>query len=303
LHVPLAQLGDVELYYEETGSGEPLLLVMGLGADSRAWLRQIPEFSRCHRTIAFDNRGVGRSSKPPGPYAVRQMAEDAVRLLDRLAVARTHVLGVSMGGMIAQEIAINHPDRIGALVLACTYPEPDADVEHRRRFTVQQLGGSVSEDGEVTFQVSAIDPLAIFQHMLPVVFSERFIREELAPLMQHLTGGLAYGFSLEAILGQTAAVLSHRATDRLHHIASPTLVLTGTDDLLVPPHHSDVLAERIPGARLVKLPGGTHGFNLEMPERFNAEVLRFLAAHPFAAREPATRDRADTSPPSRRTDT
>jgi pimeloyl-ACP methyl ester carboxylesterase len=280
--VALASVGEVELYYEEAGAGEPLVLIMGLGADSRAWVRQIPEFSRRYRTVAFDNRGVGRSSKPPGPYSTRQMGEDVAALMDHLGIGRTHVVGVSMGGMIAQELAINHPDRVGALVLACTYPEPDAEVESRRQFSLEQLGGTVTEAGEVEIHLSAVDPMAIFQHVLPIVFSERFLREGLAEIAPYLAGGLAYGFSLEAILGQVSAAMGHRATDRLHQIASPTLVLTGTDDLLIPPHHSDILAADIPGASLVKVPGGTHGFNLEMPERFNAEVLHFLDAHPLS---------------------
>src|SRR5262245_34948349 len=125
-------VGDVELYYEEHGSGEPLLLIMGLAADSMAWMFQLPAFSERYRTIVFDNRGVGRSAKPAGPYTIAGMADDAAGLLAALGVERTHVVGVSMGGMIAQELALRHPQRVRGLVLACTFPEPDEEVRRGR---------------------------------------------------------------------------------------------------------------------------------------------------------------------------
>jgi 3-oxoadipate enol-lactonase len=273
----IAKVDSIELYYEEQGSGDPLLLIMGLAADSTAWLFQIPDFAKHYRTIAFDNRGVGRSSKPPGPYTIHQMADDTAGLLDVLGITRTHVIGVSMGGMIAQELALRHPQRVRGLVLACTYPEPDADIERQREFSVTQLGGSITASGEMQIDVKALDPMTFFQHLLPAVFNPEFIANQLPKLIELFSGALQYGFSLEAILGQVAAVMSHNATDRLHQITAPTLVITGDADRLVPPANSDILAKYIPGARLVKVPGGSHGFNFETPEIFNREVLNFLA--------------------------
>jgi len=273
-----AKVDSIELYYEEHGSGDPLLLIMGLAADSMAWLFQLPDFSKHYRTIVFDNRGVGRSSKPSGPYTIGQMADDTAGLLDVLGIARTHVVGVSMGGMIAQELVLRHPPRVRSLVLGCTYPEPDADIERQRQFSLQQFGGKVTAGGEMQIDLSALDPMSFFQHLLPNVFNQRFIDTELPKLMQLFAGALQYGFSMEAILGQVAAVMTHKATDRLHQIKVPTLVITGDADRLVPPANSDVLARNIPGARLVKIPGGSHGFNFETPDRFNREVLNFLAS-------------------------
>ncbi len=274
------RVGDIEVYYEEHGSGEPLLLVMGLAADSTAWLFQVPEFASRYRTIVFDNRGVGRSSKPSGAYTIHQMADDAAGLLDALDIRRTHVVGVSMGGMIAQELVLRHPARVRGLVLACTFPEPDAETERQRAFSLAQFGGHVSATGETRIDLSAIDPLMFFQHLLPRVFNQSFIDRELPTLLQVFSGALQYGFSLEAILGQVEAVMGHRATDRLHQIQSPTLVITGDADLLVSPANSDILAQSIPGAKLVKVPGGSHGFNFETPQLFNREVLDFLASVP-----------------------
>jgi pimeloyl-ACP methyl ester carboxylesterase len=272
-----ARVGDIEMFYEQHGSGDPLLLVMGLAADSTAWMFQVPDFARRYRAIVFDNRGVGRTSKPAGPYSIHQMADDAAGLLDALDIDRAHVVGVSMGGMIAQELALRHPGRVRGLVLACTFPEPDADSERQRQFSVAQLGGRITATGETQIDVSAINPLIFFQHLLPRVFNQSFIDSELPKLLQVFGGALQYGFSMEAILGQVEAVMGHKATDRLHRITSPTLVLTGDADLLVSPANSDILARNIPGAKLVKIPGGSHGFNFEAPALFNREVLDFLA--------------------------
>jgi pimeloyl-ACP methyl ester carboxylesterase len=271
-----AKVGNVELYYEEQGSGDPLLLIMGLAADSRAWMFQVPDFAARYRTIIFDNRGVGRSSKPAGPYTIHEMADDAVGLLDVLGIRRTHVVGVSMGGMIAQELALRHPERVRGLVLACTYPEPDADVERQRQFALTQFGGSMSAGGEMKIDLAALDPMMFFQHLLPTVFNQEFIDREIAKLLPLFTGALEYGFSLEAIFGQVGAVMGHKATDRLHTIKAPTLVITGDADRLIPAANSDVLAKHIPGAKLVKVPGGSHGFNFETPDVFNRAVLDFL---------------------------
>ncbi len=270
------RVGDIELYYEEHGSGEPLLCIMGLATDSQAWVLQTPDFAKRYRTIIFDNRGVGRSSKPRGPYSIGQMADDAAGLLDALDVRRAHVLGVSMGGMIAQELALRHPDRVRGLVLACTFPEPDADVLAQRATGLATFGGSVGADGTAQLDASGIDPFAFFQMLLPKVFNVSFIETELPRLMELFGGALQYGFDMDAVLAQVEATMNHRTTDRLHAVKAPTLVLTGDSDQLIPCANSEVIAKHIPGAKLVKIPGGSHGFNFETPDLFNREVLGFL---------------------------
>jgi pimeloyl-ACP methyl ester carboxylesterase len=275
--MPTAQVRDVELYYEEHGSGDPLLCIMGFATDSTGWLMQTPAFAEQHRTIVFDNRGVGRSSKPTGAYTIHEMADDAVALLDHLQIDRTHVLGVSMGGMIAQELVLRHPDRVRGLVLAATFPEPDAETESQRKVIFTQMGGTITEGGDMQIDFTALNPMSFFQHLLPLVFNPSFIQTELPKLMQMFAGALQYGFSIEAILGQMQAIMGHKSTDRLASIAAPTLVLTGDADRLISPANSDVIAKSIPGAKLVTIPGGSHAFNLEMPDLFNRAVLDFLA--------------------------
>jgi pimeloyl-ACP methyl ester carboxylesterase len=270
-------VGDVELYYEEHGKGDPLLLIMGLAADSMAWMFQMPAFAERYRTIIFDNRGVGRSSKPAGPYTIGAMAEDTAGLLGALGIDRAHVVGVSMGGMIAQELTLRHPERVRGLVLACTYPEPDEDVRLGRAASITQLGGSVDAEGAARIDYGTLDPMMIFQTLLPKVFTPTFLQNQLPTLMQLFGGALQWGFSIEAIMAQVDAVMSHKATERLADVTAPTLVITGDADQLIPPLNSEIIASKIPGAKLVKIAGGSHGFNFETPDLFNRAVLDFLA--------------------------
>src|SRR5262249_32190040 len=157
----IAKVGSMDLYYEEYGSGEPLLCIMGFATDSTGWVLQTPEFSKHYREIIFDNRGVGRSSKPAGPYSIAQMAEDAVGLMDTLDIRRAHVLGLSMGGMIAQEIALRHPERVHGLVLACTFPEPDDVTETHRQNFLRELGGTAGTDGTTTVDLKNVNPMML----------------------------------------------------------------------------------------------------------------------------------------------
>jgi pimeloyl-ACP methyl ester carboxylesterase len=276
--MPTAKIGDVDLYYEEHGTGDPLLCIMGFATDSTGWLLQLPAFAERHRTVVFDNRGVGRSNKPAGAYSIHQMADDAAGLLDHLGIDRAHVLGLSMGGMIAQELVLRHPERVRGLVLAATFPEPDAETESQRKVIFTEMGGSITEAGEMRIDFAAVNPFMFFQHLLPLVFNPAFIQTELPKLMQMFSGALQYGFSLEAVMGQMQAIMAHKSTDRLATITAPTLVLTGDADRLIAPANSDVLAKSIPGAKLVRIPGGSHGFNIEVPDVFNREVLDFLAS-------------------------
>ncbi len=275
--MPTVPVGSLELFHETHGSGTPLLLIMGLAVDSTGWALQTPEFAEHYQTTVFDNRGVGRSSKPAGPYTISEMATDAIGVMDALDIERAHVVGISMGGMIAQELTLQHPERVDRLVLACTYAEPMASMARQQEESLAQFGGSINATGTIAVDTSTFDPMTLFQHLMPLVFTPTFLAQELPKLMQLMTGSLQWGFSVEGILAQVQACMGHRTTDRLHQIAAPTLVLTGDADRLIAPEHSDVLAEKIPNAQLLKLEGGSHGFNFETPDAFNHAVLNFLS--------------------------
>jgi pimeloyl-ACP methyl ester carboxylesterase len=270
--------GDVELYYEQHGEGEPLVLIMGLAADSQAWMFQLPDFAKRYRTVVFDNRGVGRSSKPRGPYSIAAMADDTARLMDALDMPRAHVVGVSMGGMIAPELPLRHRDRVRGLVLACTYAAVDGEITNTHDTSVTELGGAIGADGALQIDAANLDPMMFFQQILPRVFNADYLQRELPTLIQLFGGALQWGFDMEAILAQAQAAMCHDCTARLSEIASPTLVITGDSDLLIPPRNSELLASKIPRARLIKVPGGSHAFNFETPDVFNRHVLEFLGS-------------------------
>lgn len=275
--MPTAPSNGIDVYYEQHGSGEPLLLIMGLAGDSLAWLYQRDAFAAHYRTVVFDNRGVGRTSKPAGPYSIAQMADDAAGLMNALDIGRAHVVGVSMGGMIAQELALRHPQRVRSLVLGCTYARPDAGVTATFEESLAHFGGRKGADGAIEVDLTTLDPMAFIQRLLPLTFTPQFMMNELPKMIQVFAGALQHGFDLGAIMSQVSATQAHDALDRLAQIAAPTLVLTGDSDLLIPPANSELIAARIPGATLQQIAGGSHGFNFEKPDEFNAAVLGFLA--------------------------
>ena len=277
----------VHIYYETHGdAGEPVLLLMGLGTDAHGWEFQVPVLAARHRVILVDNRGIGRSGKPPGPYTTALLAADALAVLDAVNVARAHVVGLSMGGMIAQEIALAAPARVGALVLAATYARPGHEVGRTINEGALGIAGMPSPDailGGQPIDLSKVDVGQIFRFLMPLIFSPRFLSEQQQYLAEFFMRSMAYGFTVEGLVGQIAATMAHDAAARLPSLALPTMVMTGTADRLVPPHHSDELASLIPGARLVRLEGegATHGLNWEKAEEFNRALLDFLGEHPL----------------------
>jgi len=265
--MPLVQANGIDLYYEETGNGEPLLLISGLSGNTLGWEPIRPALAERFCAISFDNRGAGRSSAPPGPYSTRQMADDAAALLDRIGVARAHVVGLSLGGMIAQELALAYPERVDRLVLLATYPRLRPGVHDPWLNAWLQAG----ERG--------MDPASFEICMMPWMISPAFMaRHDLVEtaLVESLSD--PYPASAVGISGQVEACRAHDALERLPRIAAPTLVLVGAEDILSPVSYAQELTERIPGARLQVLERCGHVPFLEEPKAVAEALLAFLAA-------------------------
>lgn len=278
--MPTIDRDGVAIYYEvQGGAGDPVLLLMGLGTDAHGWEFQVPAFAARHRVILVDNRGVGRSGKPAPPYSIAEMAEDARAVLDAVGAPRAHVVGLSMGGMIAQELALAHPARVGALVLAATYARPGDGVRRAAEGAPVRSPFGALAGG---FDLSTIDVRQVFGYLMPLVLSPAFLVDKREWLRDFFARSMGYGVSMDGIIGQVTAALAHDATARLPSLRAPTLVLTGAGDRLVPPRHSEELARLIPGAELVTIEEAPHGLHMELPERFNDTALGFLDEHPLA---------------------
>jgi pimeloyl-ACP methyl ester carboxylesterase len=257
--MPLAKLNGIKIHYRVDGKGDALVMIMGFSASRIGWTPQVPFFRNHYRVVTFDNRGTGKSDKPPGPYSTRMMADDTVRLMDFLGIEKAHVMGLSMGGMIAQELAIGHPDRVMKLVLACTYATQD------------ETSGSTMEQ----LRLWQLAPDKKVGAMIALAFNSRLHRLTFAFLAT--IGGRWMGASSRAgIAGQSEACRQHNTLERLPLIRVPTLVIVGTADRVIKPASSEVIAGRIPGAKLVRVEGGAHYFSLENRNVFNRIVLDFL---------------------------
>ncbi|MFQ5577137.1 MAG: alpha/beta fold hydrolase [Anaerolineae bacterium] len=267
--MPFAPLNDISIYYELRGaSGSPVILIMGLGASKLGWpIQLVNAMAARHRVILFDNRGAGQTGWPPGPYTMSQFAADTVGLLDALAIGKAHVFGVSMGGMIAQHVALNHPDRVLGLVLGCTA----AGGAHIVRTPPDAL--------EILTRPRSDNRAADIRAAWPIFYTPRFIEAHRDLLEKQLALVLAYPeqprFAFELQLG--AIVQTHNTFDRLKEIAAPTLIQTGLQDTLIPPGNAHILAGQIPGARVIEYPGAGHAYFLEAWPAAVNDVLAFLA--------------------------
>ena len=263
--MPTTETAAGSIYWEESGEGDPLLCVMGLSADALAWALNTPAFSARHRTIVFDNRDVGRSARATGDYEIADMAADALAVADAAGVERFHLLGVSMGGAIAQEVALAAPDRVQTLTLAVTF----ASGGRWARLLAETWSERLRH---ITFEQH-------IRELLLLNLSEEFLEHE---------GAFEYALELalknpnprqepEAFARQVHASSRHDTRDRLGSLAMPVHVIGGERDLLVPVWKSRELGELIPGARLTIVPGAPHGLGSERAQEFNELVLGFIA--------------------------
>lgn len=264
--MPIADLGDLSLHYQEHGEADrdPCIGVMGFALDQRFWSAQIPAVTATHRFITFDNRGLGQSSKGSSA-SIEEMADDTIRLLDHLKIDRACVFGVSMGGAVAQRIALSHPDRVSALILAVTWARP---IEFMRRQSI--LARSI---------IDARGTEGLVEAALLWMFTPRFFEmgrdtiDRMVAVFYADTGPDAT--EPEVLTAQLEAIEKHETLAELNQIACPTLVLGGQTDMMVPSFAQEEIAGEIPGARLKLLETG-HACMIEEMETFNAEVTGFL---------------------------
>ena len=268
--MPKALVNGISIYYQVHGSGEPLVLIQGFSGDHTGWFFQTPAFKKHFQLVVFDNRGIGRTDRSPAPYTIRTMADDTVGLMDFLGIDKARILGMSLGGMVAQEVAIDYPDRVKRLALICTM----AGQEEVSRVSPKLLEAFGIRDGATQPDLGSVDFLKTATTMTALAFNKRLYRMILVPLTQRYVKRVG----IAGYLGQTEAVSGHSTRDRLHLIRVPTLVMTGTEDRIISPSSSDEIARLIPHAKLVKVEGGSHAFFIEMRGRFNREVLDFLRA-------------------------
>jgi 3-oxoadipate enol-lactonase len=259
--MPRVRVGDVELFCEVHGSGPPLLLIEGAYYATWMWFKQVPYLTRFFQVITFDNRGAGFSDQPPPPYTTAQMADDAAGLLEVLGVERAHVLGVSMGGMIAQELALRHPGKVEGLVLACTTPLPIPREEFDRILREVQPLPTLEAKYRRGFELAA---------------APGYFDQNPWDLDEMLQARLANPQSLQGFQGHASAIMTHDTGARLGQIDTPTLVLHGDADTVVPPTGADLLAQGIPGAARALFPGAGHLFFVERAVQFNRTLSEFL---------------------------
>lgn len=259
----------VALHYEVSGDGPALCLLTGLGFGAWSWYLQIPALSQHFTTIAIDNRGIGESIAPPGPFSIADMANDAAALIRALDCGPAHILGLSLGGFIAQELVLRHPDLVSGLVLACT----NAGLGHF-------IPASTLTLNRMMLEANAGWSDEILRQGGHLRFSDRALTERvplIAELAERRRGRLP---ARELWDRQLGAAMSFSAGARLAAVRAPTLIIHGQDDPIVPVRNAELLADLIPNAELALIPEGRHLFFMEFAEQFNRRVIDFLTDVP-----------------------
>ncbi len=267
--MPKTNVQGLNMYYEFAGEGEPLVLISGLGGDHLDWMMtQVPAFTAAgYRCLVFDNRDVGQTDESPvASYTIRQFTDDTAVLLDQLDLGQAHILGASMGGMIAQELAINYPERVRSVTLVCTLSAAEP-------FEVHILESWKTVRRQVTLE-------EFFEVLGPWLFTRRFYEQpENVQMFRQMIQENPFPQSVAGFLRQCDAVMTQDTLERLERITAPTHVIVGDEDILLPPRHSRTLAEKIPRATLTMIPKAGHGLFWEKPMEFNQAVLDFLTEH------------------------
>lgn len=263
--MPFHRVNGIQIYYEEHGSGYPVLLIQGLGYPSGMWFLQIPALSRNFRTIVFDNRGVGKTDKPDEVYSVPLMASDAAGLLGALGIQKAHVIGVSLGGYIAQDLALGYPDLVDRLVLlstSCGGP--------RYLDLTKALWDEIAK-------LAGLPPEQILRQGMSFAVTERFWRDFPEAIERSVGIRMENLQPLYAFTRQSAAAMNFDSRDRAHLIRQPTLILAGSQDRVMPPVLTEELAKKIPQAQFKVFPNAAHLLFLEEADSVNQVLLDFLS--------------------------
>jgi 3-oxoadipate enol-lactonase len=262
--MPRTRIGNIEMFYEVHGSGEPVVLIHGLSMDSSTWFNQIPVLSQEYQVIVFDNRGAGQTDAPNEAYSTEMMADDAAALLKFLNVDNAHILGFSMGGMIAQTIALKYPELVKSLLLISTAARFPARAKHLVQIWLRMLNENVSLETRIR------------EGFLWVYTNEFFEDDETVSASVNLALNHPHPLSTHGFTGQVAALMQHDTRSQISQISVPTLVLIGGDEIFIPVEFSEELAAKIPKAELVILERGAHNCWMEFPKPFNQAVMQFL---------------------------
>jgi 3-oxoadipate enol-lactonase len=262
-----ATVDGIGLAYELQGSGPPVVMIHGAQGDQTMFAGLAAAFAKQFRVLTFDQRGSGLSDKPDTDYSIAMFAEDTAALMDHVGFSAAHIIGVSMGGMIALEFALNHARKIRSLVLGCTTPGGPQAV---------RIGGNALAAAYSTQPMSAEER---GRALAEAAFTKGYLERHPEIITAMIEGRRQRPLDPVALGHRMKAVFKHDVYDRLPGIAAPTLVITGRDDALIAWENSRLLAEQIPGAQLEILEPAGHCFWLEQPERSREAILRFLQAH------------------------
>ena len=262
--MPKVSVNGLGLYYESEGAGEPVVLIPGFAAGRWIWFRQTRELARNFRVIAFDPRGVSASDKPEGPQTISLLADDVAHLLQTVGVGSAHIIGASFGGFVAQEFALKYPALTRKLVLCCTSFGGPNHVSPAPA-TLAALASTRGLNSEERMRENLL-----------LAFTPEFVKTHVAEVDEIVHLRANNEVPEHIYLSQLHAAMNFNSESRVAGIASPTLVLSGDADVIVPVQNSRNLAAKIPGAKLQIIPGGSHTFFIEQAQEFNQLLIEFL---------------------------